>query len=154
MAKKCDPKKVATWYVIDLRQPHSYWGELSYSYDRIMARGGHEPELNSYVSLTISGVLSYTTNKSIQPGLKVKVRLLVAGTFAASRVSGEVEQRNGELLFHLWLPEWIINHVHLTLMSSSPEALQIFGTELLRRRGDLHGIYLLKHYDEENLPGA
>jgi len=64
-------------------------------------------------------------------------------------ISGFIEKFNDRTWFHIWVPDRIVNHIHMSLMSSKPEVLRIFGTDLFYRKGDISGIDLLREYDED-----
>jgi len=148
--KKVDQKDTSAWFVIDLRQPYSFCGELLHSYIKRRSRGLDIPELFSTLSLKILGKLAYTTSAKVDIGIDVDITIRMCEPSDRDPISGFVEKTNDRLWFHIWLPDRIANHIHMTLMSSKTEVLQISGTELFWRKGDITGIDLLKTYDDDD----
>jgi hypothetical protein len=151
MAKKVDSKTTPAWYVLDLREPYTFCGELLYSYNPQRSRGRAVSELLSFLSLKISGKLASSSSIKVEPGINVKIDLKLEERPDGLPISGFAEKSNECLSFHIWVPEKIFNHIHLTFISSKPEVLRIFGTELYYRQGDVSGIDLLQHHDEDDI---
>ena len=152
MAKKiADPKTIPAWYVLDLREPYSFCGELLYSYNPRRSRGNAVSELLSFLSLKISGKLACTSSTKVTAGIDLEIDLKLEERPDGLPISGFVEKSNECLSFHIWLPERIFNHIHMTFISSKPEVLRIFGTELYNRQGDVSGVDLLQYYDEDDI---
>lgn len=147
--KKVDPKESSAWYVMDLRQPHSFCGELMYSYTRKRSRGLISPDLFSSLSLKISGTLAYTTSAKITVGTSTEIDFHMAESADRDPISGFIEKFNDRICFYIWVPERIVNHIHMSLMSSKPEVLRIIGTDLFYRKGEIFGVDLLREYDED-----
>lgn len=150
-SNKQSQKTISAWYVIDLRKRYSFCGELLYSYNPRRSRGCAVSELLSFLSLKISGKLASTSSIKVEPGINVEIDLKLEERPDGLPISGFVEKSNECLSFHIWVPEKIFNHIHMTFISSQPEVLRIFGTELYYRHGNVFGIDLLQHYDADDI---
>ncbi|BDQ38473.1 hypothetical protein SYK_28330 [Pseudodesulfovibrio nedwellii] len=108
-------------------------------------------ELLSFLSLKISGKLACTSSTKAEAGIDVVIDLKLEERPNELPISGFVEKSNECLSFYVWLPDKIFNHIHMTFVSSKPEVLRIFGTELYYCQGDISGIDLLHRYDEDDI---
>ncbi len=142
-------RSTSAWHVMDLRQPYSFCGELMYSYTRKRSRGLISPDLFSSLSLKISGALAYTTSAKITVGTPIEIDLHMAESADRDPISGFIEKFNDRICFYIWVPDRIVNHIHMSLMSSKPEVLRIIGTDLFYRKGEISGVDLLREYDED-----
>lgn len=149
--KQIDPKDTHVNYVFDLREPYTFCGELIYSYSECGRGRNRVRELFSFPSLIINTHLSHSTSKKVEIGVETVVDLHISDDERMLPLSGSIEKGTGHLRFNIWLPNHIVNHVHLTLISSKPQMLTLFGSDLHYRRGRISGIHLLKEFDEEEL---
>jgi len=148
--KKVDPRETPALYVMDLRQPYSFCGELVHSYISPTGRGFVNDELLSYLSLNIFGKLAYTTSRKVNVGAEVLIELGLVDDEKLS-ISGFVQKENGRLYCNVMVSGGVFNHIHMTFISSKPEVLRIRGTELYYRQGVISGFDLFQSFDSDAL---
>lgn len=147
--QKVDPKERPFLYAVDLRDRRRIAGELSFSFLNMGTGRNKVYELFSCPKLTLWGKLENTENSKMKKGMDVCVGLTAEEGVPTTNIIGFVEKEDEILHFYVYLPVDIINHIHLSFLSSRPEMMHIFGTELYYRKGQVRGIDLVSVYEEE-----
>lgn len=151
MAKKADSKIMPAWYVFDLREPYSFCGELSHSVGDTFPKGFEHLGFSCHLTLIIETRLARTNSKKVKQGMASVIEFHIRESTADLLELGIIEKHKDKLMLHAWVPDRIANHIHLTLMSSKPQLLQFYGTDLYYREGKLKSLYLQKEFDEDEL---
>ena len=139
------------WYVFDLREPYSFCGELSISIGDDYPPAYEHLGNSSYPSISLKTKLARTSSKKVRVGAPSVIEFHIRESSKDQVKLGLITKDKEALTFHVWIPDRIATHIHLTLMSSKPQLLQLFGTDLYYREGTLKSMELLKDFDEENI---
>jgi len=153
--RKVDPKNVHASYLFDLHESCRVFGEFSHFF-LTSGRGKNAfQEVISTPELNIETELSYSTSKKVDVGMKTIISFHVEDREMEGKI-GYIDKEKDALTGKdvlravLWFPWNIINHIHLSFISSTPRSITLSGFDLYRRGAYLSGIHISDDYDIED----
>jgi hypothetical protein len=150
MAKRIiDPKNIHAHYLFDLHEKCRLYAEFShFFYSSGRGKNSTQDVLSAPV-LNIETNLSHSTSKKLKNGINSVISFRVDEREIEGKI-GFVDKEKDFLYFTLWFPFNIVNHIHMSFISSTPRSITLSGFEIYRRHASLTGIHITDNYDPEN----
>ena len=153
--RKVGPKTVPASYLFDLHESCRVYGEFSHFFLPAGRGKNNFQELLSSPTFNIETKLSYSSSKKVEVGMKSKISFRVEereldGIIGYIHKEKDESEENDILDISLLFPWKIINHIHLSFISSTPRALTLTGFDLYRRSAYLDCIHISDEYDTED----
>jgi len=153
--RKVDPKTVYASYLFDLHESCRVYGEFSHFFLPSGRGKNATQELLSSPTFNIETNLSYSSSKKVKIGMMSKISFRVEereldGIIGYIHKEKDELKENDILNISLLFPWKIINHIHLSFISSTPRSLTLTGFDLYRRSAYLNCIHISDDYDTED----
>lgn len=153
--QKVDSKTVSASYLFDLHENCRVYGEFSQFFLPSGRGKNATQELLSSPTFNIETNLSYSSSKKVEVGMKSLISFRgedseLNGIIGYIHKEKDDMKENDILSITLLFPWRIINHIHLSFISSTPRALTLTGFDLYRRSAYLDCIHISDDYDTED----
>lgn len=148
-SRKVDPKKTWGCYVLDLRQDYDWAGEISFASRREGPKKYYDYEVSSNATIEIRAPLAYTDSKKVEIGTHVELTIYIESEVGNAEFVGGLSKYSEGLSIYSWMPWHDAMFFHQILMSGKSEMLEVFGTDLFRRRGWVRRVSLGRKYEVE-----
>jgi len=102
--------------------------------------------VSSNATIEIRGPLAYTDSKKIEVGTHVELTIYIQKEVDDSEFIGGLSKYREGLSMYTWMPWHDAMFFHQVLMSGRCEMLEVFGTDLYRRRGWVRRVSLSRKY--------
>ena len=148
-SRKIDPKKTWGCYVLDLREDFEWAGEISFASWLEGPKKYYDYEVSSHATIEIQAPLAYTDSKKVEVGTNVEFSISIKPEVGTGEFVGVISKFKEGVSIYVWMPWHDAMFFHQVLMSGRCEVLEVFGTDLYRRRGWVRRISLNRTYDVE-----
>jgi len=135
--------------VLDLREDVDWTGEISFASRLEGPKKYYDYEVSSNATIEIRGPLAYTDSKKIEVGTHVELTIYIQTKVDDSEFIGGLSKYSEGLSMYAWMPWHDAMFFHQILMSGRCEMLEVFGTDLYRRRGWVRRVSLSRKYEIE-----
>lgn len=147
--KKIDPKETWGCYALDLRKDFDWAGEISFASRRLGLKKYNNFKVSSNALIEMRAPLAYTDSKKVEVGTDIEFTIYVEPEVGDGEFIGGLNKFEGGLAIYAWMPWLDAMFFHQILMSGRCEMLEVFGTDLYRRRGWVRRVSLDRRYEIE-----